>query len=148
MPGLHLCHMQQRPMHCRACLQAGCYFFVHMQLAAQQHYMRRQLSCWRQAAKESRQERMDALLGAVSDDGRLMRRGWRAWRLAVQQGQQKAQALALAEQHHRGKLLASCWQGWQGWTLLCRDMAQRRSARLLAEALAAWRAAAQLAEKR
>jgi hypothetical protein len=110
--------------------------------------MRQQLGRWRQAAMESRQERMDALRGALNDDDRLMRRGLRAWRLAVQQEQQGAQVLALAEQHHRGKLLASCWQGWQEWTLACRGMAQQQAARLLAAALAAWRSAAQLAEKR
>lgn len=122
--------------------------FSNMQLAAQQHFMRQQLGRWRQAAAESRQERVDALRGAVSDDARLLRRGWRAWRLAVQQERQGARALALAEQHCHGRLLASCWASWQEWTLVCRGMAQRRAARLLAAALAAWRSAAKLAEKR
>ena len=121
---------------------------MHVQVAAQQHYMRQQLASWRQAALELRQERLDALRGAARDDDRLLRCGWRAWRLAFQEERHGAQALVLAEQNHRGKLLASCWQRWQEWTLICRGMTQRREARLQTTALAAWRLAAMMAEKR
>lgn len=119
-----------------------------LQAAAREHWLRRLVLHWRQAAQECRQERVATMRAAFCSQKLLLRLGWRAWRQAVLEKRHSRQAKQLAEQRSRCRLLARSWSGWLEWTGLCRGARQRQAARTQASVFSAWRSAAKAAEKR